>query len=90
MVVENPGARFQDIARITGERWKNLNEAEKKKYEDMMSKYVTRYACSVLVPCCCLESIVRHIDKRFNEITTCIYLSTTLLYQNCCVQFDAV
>ncbi|XP_064614519.1 PMS1 protein homolog 1-like [Liolophura sinensis] len=43
VVQENPGASFEDIARLIGQKWKNLTETDKQKYEEMTSKDVERY-----------------------------------------------
>lgn len=40
---ENPSAGVGEIAKILAERWKELNEKQKKKYEEMARKDKERY-----------------------------------------------
>lgn len=59
VVAQNPKAGFQEIARLIGERWKALSEAEKQKYETLMTKDVQRLVTMVICwfPFSCLTSI---------------------------------
>ena len=44
MIEENPGASFQEIAKLIGEKWNALSPREKEKYEELMTKDVYRYS----------------------------------------------
>ena len=44
MIEENPGASFQEIAKLIGEKWNALSPTEKEKYEELMTKDVHRYS----------------------------------------------
>ena len=43
---ENPGASFQEIAKLIGEKWNALSPVEKGKYEELMTQDVHRYSTS--------------------------------------------
>ncbi|XP_051874320.1 PMS1 protein homolog 1 isoform X2 [Pristis pectinata] len=43
LLAENPRANLQDVSMKLEEMWKNLNEDEKKKYEDKAAKDLDRY-----------------------------------------------
>ncbi|KNC31727.1 hypothetical protein FF38_03483 [Lucilia cuprina] len=40
---ENPDAKFGDIGKLIGEKWRSLDEKDKKKYDDLASNDKTRY-----------------------------------------------
>lgn len=63
MVQANPGASFEDIARLIGQKWKNLTDMDKQKYEDMTSKDVERY---LIIPwVCCVFFFLNILQIQF-------------------------
>ena len=40
---ENPGIAFTDVARVLGEKWKNIDPAEKTEFEEQAAKDKIRY-----------------------------------------------
>ena len=40
---ENPGIAFTDVARVMGEKWKNIDPEEKKEFEEQAAKDKIRY-----------------------------------------------
>lgn len=40
---ENPGIAFTEIAKVLGEKWKNVTADEKKEFEEQAAKDKTRY-----------------------------------------------
>lgn len=43
IMLENPGIKFVDLGRVLGERWRNLDSDEKKRYEDMAIRDKRRF-----------------------------------------------
>ncbi|XP_033113019.1 PMS1 protein homolog 1-like isoform X2 [Anneissia japonica] len=43
IIKDNPTADFQTIAKLTGEKWRELSEEDKSKYEDLRKEDVQRY-----------------------------------------------
>lgn len=40
---QNPSASFSEVAKLIGEKWKEISDAEKKKYEDLAKEDIDRY-----------------------------------------------
>ncbi len=55
---ENPSATFGDIGKLLGQKWKEINDSDKAKFDEMAKKDKVRLfatpckGCSSVIACC--------------------------------------
>lgn len=47
IMTENPGIKFTDLGTILGEKWRNLSEEERKRYDDLAQEDKVRFAAEM-------------------------------------------
>ena len=65
---DHPEADFQELARLTGDKWKKLTAAERQQYENLYGKDVSRYK-QELVEARIKDSTARHNKEVRRSLT---------------------